>query len=455
MLKIYNTISQKIEQFEPIDKNNIKMYVCGSTVYSSPHIGNARPAVVFDVLYRILKKLFPNVVYVRNITDVDDKINKTALEQNITINELTKKTIAMYHADMAALYVLPVDYEPLATQHIDEMIALISKLIDNRKAYCVNNHVFFDITSFEHYGILSKKKCCEQEAGARVAIDVTKRNPMDFILWKPVCDEFRSGWESPWGYGRPGWHIECSAMSLKYLGEYFDIHGGGIDLIFPHHENENAQSCVLNKNKTMAKYWVYNGHLNISGKKMSKSLGNIETVQSLLQNFDGEVIRFMFLMTHYAAPLNFSENNLQNAKNILNKWYCAVRCCDIVLNKNEVSEEIFKLLCENMNTPAVISILHVMVDEINKENQILRKNKLASVFVNTCRNMLGILMKDAEDWFCNASCEEKKNINMLILERNNFKIQKNFAAADEIKLQLERLGINIEDTLNGTIWKKK
>ena len=454
-LKIYNTLSRKIETFVPIDANNIRMYVCGPTVYDRAHIGNARPAVVFDMLYRILKKLYPKVVYVRNITDIDDKIYQAALAKNISISDLTQEMTTFYHNDIAALSVLPVDIEPYATHHIDDMIKLIEKLVANKNAYCLNKHVFFDVDSFEHYGNFSKKNQDEQISGARVAVDDMKKNPKDFVLWKPIDDNFAIGWESPWGCGRPGWHIECSAMSLKYLGEVFDIHGGGIDLIFPHHENEIAQSCAISNTKTMAKYWIHNGHLNVSGVKMSKSLGNVKTIQDLLQKFDGEVIRLAFLMSHYAAPMNFSENILENAKNILDRWYGAIRELDVAFDDAEVSDHVFENLLNDMNSPAAICALHEMVDKVNKASDLSEKKKIASLFVNTCRNIFGLLLKSTNDWFCTCDDSEKQWIEEQIVRRAEYKKAKNFAKADDVRNVLLQRNILIEDTKDGTIWKNK
>ena len=452
-LKIYNTLSGKIENFEPIDKNNVRMYVCGPTVYDRAHIGNARPAVVFDILYRILKKLYKKVTYVRNITDIDDKIYKAASERNISIQELTESTAKMYHEDIEALNVLPVDIEPLATEHIDAMIDLIDKLIQNGNAYCVNNHVFFDVSSFENYGVLSKKNKEDLIAGSRIEVSDLKKNPLDFVLWKPIDEKFNIGWESPWGVGRPGWHIECSAMSLKYLGEYFDIHGGGIDLVFPHPENEIAQSCAINGDKTMAKYWVHNGHLNINNVKMSKSLGNFFTVHELLEKCDGEVIRMAFLMSHYAAPMNFTEDTLTQARNILDRWYTAIRHIKIAKDYSEVSREVKEALLNDMNTPKAISLLHELVDDINKEKSINNKVLLATTLVNTCRDLLGILTKNPIDWFCSVCSCKKEWVEDMIYKRNEAKKQKDYEKADKIRTELLQNGIMIEDTKDGTIWK--
>ena len=442
------------EDFVPIDENNVRMYVCGPTVYDRAHLGNARPAVVFDVLYRLLKIFYKNVTYVRNITDVDDKIYKSAKEKNISIKELTKTTIEYYHEDMRALNVLDPDIEPLATDHIIEMIEVIKKLIENKNAYVSDGHVYFDVSSFENYGVLSKKNLKDLISGVRIDISELKKNSLDFVLWKPVDENFDVGWDSPWGKGRPGWHIECSAMSLKYLGEYFDIHGGGIDLVFPHHENEIAQSCALRNGKFMAKYWIHNGHLNVNGVKMSKSLGNFFTVRDILEKYDGEVIRLSFLMTHFASPMNFSEDILTQSKSILDRWYNCIKCVEIDNENNALSENVLKAVCDNLNTPKAISLMHAMVEEINKETNDQEKKYKSTVFLNTARKILGLMYKTPEDWFCCVDCCMKNWINEKINERSNAKKNKNYALADSIRSELLEKNIVIEDLKDKTIWRK-
>ena len=449
-LKLHNTLSGKLEEFVPIDENNVRMYVCGPTVYDRAHLGNARPAVVFDTLFRILQQLYKKVTYVRNITDVDDKIYKAALEKNISIKELTEETTKMYHEDMDALGVLPVTIEPKATEHIADIIKFIEGLIENGSAYISNDHVYFDVSSFKNYGNLSKKNMDDLISGARVEISEFKKNPLDFVLWKPIDEKFNFGWESPWEVGRPGWHIECSVMSQKYLGETFDIHGGGADLIFPHHENEIAQSCALTHKPVMANFWIHNGHLNINGTKMSKSLGNFLTVRELLDKCNGETIRLAFLMTHYAAPMNFSFDGLHQAKNILDRWYTSIRNLKIQKTDN-IFEDVFEALLDDMNTPKTVSILSSKVDEINKTQNI----ELASVFVNTCQVLLGIMKTPVEDWFCCVDCDKKPWIEEKIRERNEAKKNKDYAKADAIRAELLENGILIEDSKDGTTWKTK
>lgn len=449
-LKLYNTLSGRVENFCPINEKNIRMYVCGPTVYSRAHLGNARPAVVFDTLFRLLQRLYGNVTYVRNITDVDDKIYKAAQDRGISIDSLTSETIQMYHEDMDALGVLPVTIEPKATEHINDIIHFIEELILAGFAYLSNDHVYFDVSSFANYGCLSNKNMSDLISGTRVEISEFKRNPLDFVLWKPIDEKFNFGWDSPWGVGRPGWHIECSAMSRKYLGETFDIHGGGADLIFPHHENEIAQSCSLSHQHRLANFWVHNGHLNINGAKMSKSLGNFLTVNELLKCYCGEVIRLTFLMTHYAAPMNFSTDTLNQSKNILDRWYNAIRGRTIQ-KCPDVFPDVLDALLDDMNTPKSISILSSKVDELNKSSD----DSFASVFVNTCQSLLGIFHKSADDWFCCVGSDKKSWIEYKIRERNEAKLSKDYATADAIRAELLSNGILIEDSKNGTTWKTK
>ncbi len=454
-LRLYNTLSGKLEDFDPIDPNHVRMYVCGPTVYDRAHIGNARPAVVFDVLYRLLRHMYPKVTYVRNITDIDDKIYKAAQEKGVSIQELTLNTTRMYHDDMSALNVLDVDVEPKATEHVPDIIKFIENLIRNGKAYVSDGHVYFSVESYAEYGKLSKKNTDDLLSGARIEVSESKRNPLDFVLWKPIDERFNFGWDSPWGKGRPGWHIECSVMSSKYLGRTFDIHGGGIDLVFPHHENEIAQSCVIDPEKPMAMYWIHNGHLNVNGVKMSKSLGNFFTVNELLQKYDGEVIRLSFLMTHYSAPQNFSHEALDMAKNILDRWYNAIRfqvSDNDIVQSEEIHEEVLDALKDNLNTPKAISILSNIVDEINKARE---KSGIALKFVSTCRKLLGIMQKTPEQWFCEIQdLEFTKWIENKIKERCIAKQNKNYAEADKIRTELLNKGIAIEDTKDGkTIWK--
>lgn len=443
-LKLYNTLSGKKDEFIPQDENHVKMYVCGPTVYDRPHIGNARAVVVYDVLYRLLKTIYPKVTYVRNITDVDDKINAAAKANNEPISALTTRVTDWFHADMAALNNLPPDVEPKATEHIKEIISLIEKIIKNKHAYVSDGHVLFDVNSVGKlddyfYGKLSGKKLDDLIAGARVEVEKYKKNPGDFVLWKPAekGDDPSSVFESPWGAGRPGWHIECSAMSTKYLGEDFDIHGGGADLKFPHHENEIAQSRCGNKNSHFAKYWVHNGFLTVNGEKMSKSLGNFITVRDLLdKGVKGEVIRYVLLATKYNEPLDWSEKKLDDAKLALDKFYKMAGDAKV----GAVDKEITEKLCDDLNTPAVFALLHNIKD---------------AAALKAGAGLLGLLQQTPEEWFAeDLSGVDSAKIESLIEQRNAAKKARNFAEADKIRDELKAMGIILEDSPTGTKWKK-
>ena len=376
MLKLFNSLSGNIEDFKPIDNNNVKLYSCGLTVYDRAHIGHARATIMVDILVRLLKELYSNVIYVRNITDVDDKINKRATERKITIQELTSEVISYCNEDMNYLNNLQPTYEPKATEHIKEIIETIQKLIDNGNAYIANNHVLFDVNSYKDYGKLSKRNLEELQAGARIEVEDYKRNPLDFVLWKPSLDidDESSKFESPWGIGRPGWHIECSAMSNKYLGENFDIHCGGVDLKFPHHENEIAQSCCANKGSTFANYWFHIGFLMVNGEKMSKSLGNFTTIKEIRdKGVKGVVLRFAMIKNHYRKPLDFTNNLIiETEKNLkdLHKNIINIKC------NYKVPDELIEVLSNDLNTPMTIALLN----DFNK-NKEYEKLKNALIFL--------------------------------------------------------------------------
>ncbi len=437
-LKIYNTLSNKKELFIPLNKNSISMYVCGPTVYNYAHIGNARPAVVFDTLYRVLKNIYPKVNYVRNITDVDDKINEAAKNLGQPISYITKKYTDIYHQDMKNLSILSPTHEPRVTDNIEKIIAMIQKIINNKSAYISDSHVLFDVTSFKNYGKLSNRNREEMLAGARVEVADYKKNPGDFVLWKPSTEE-EPGWNSPWGYGRPGWHIECSSMVETYLGEEIDIHGGGQDLIFPHHENEIAQSCCAHKADSYARYWVHNGYLNMEGEKMSKSLGNIVTVNEILERYDGEVIRLALLSTHYRKPINFGETLLEQSKNILNKLYKNI---DNTASSDSISDDVINPLLDDLNTPLAISNL--------------LKIKCSKTLLKSA-SLLGLLNKTSEEWFeiNNKSKISKSDIELLIQERDKARKLKDFEKADEIRDQLDQNNVILEDVDGKTIWRVK
>ncbi len=453
-LRFYNTLSRQKDIFSPIDPDHIRLYVCGPTVYDRIHIGNARPVVVFDVLARLLRYYYPRVTYVRNITDVDDKINARAAERGITIRALTDETTAQFHADCTALGALPPDHEPRATDHIDDMIAMIETLIARGHAYAAEDHVLFDVPSFPAYGKLSGRSTDELRAGARVEVAPYKKSAMDFVLWKP-SDPDTPGWDSPWGRGRPGWHIECSAMSRAYLGEEFDIHGGGLDLIFPHHENEICQSCAAHDQPHMAHYWMHNGYVTVSGEKMSKSLGNFVTMADLLDTTRGEIIRHSLLQAQYRGPLDFSLHALKESESALNGLYRAVE--DISLDMTvPVDDKFLDALADDLNTPLALSRLHQLASMVN------RGQKDAQPVLKRSAAMLGLLEDTATAWFqhsthgadaSDASMDDT-SIQALIDQRNQARKERNFAEADRIRDQLAADGITLEDKAEGTIWRR-
>ena len=447
-LHLYNTLTRAKEAFAPLDPANVRMYVCGPTVYDYAHIGNARPVVVFDVLYRLLKATYPRVTYVRNITDVDDKINAKAAESGETIRQITERTAAMFHADMAALGVLDPDVEPRATEHIAEMIAMTQALIDRGFAYEAEGHVLFSVASWTGYGKLSRHNRDEIIAGARVEVAPYKRDAADFVLWKPSRDG-EPGWDSPWGFGRPGWHLECSAMSGKYLGLEFDIHGGGQDLIFPHHENEIAQSCCAHGTDRMAQVWMHNGYLMVEGQKMSKSLGNFYTVHDLLDEFPGEAIRLALLKTHYRQPLDFTKAGIAEAKAELDKFYGALRKADAA--DGDVPPAVMAALGDDLNTPLALSHLHELAGAVN------RGDDTGARALRAAGRQLGLLFQDPDAWFkgsAKAGGPDAAAIEALIAERVAARKAKDFATSDRIRDDLAAQGIVLEDGPRGTTWKR-
>lgn len=443
-LTLTNSLTRKKEPFQPLDPDNVTIYVCGPTVYDSPHIGNARAVVVYDLLVRLLQHLYPKVTYVRNITDVDDKINAAAKERGISIQDLTTEVTAGFHADMAALNNLPPTHEPKATEHIPQIIALIEKIIENGHGYASEGHVLFDVSSVGDaideysYGLLSGKKQEDLIAGARVAVESYKRAAEDFVLWKPADadDDPSSVFDSPWGQGRPGWHIECSAMSTTYLGEDFDIHGGGADLKFPHHENEIVQSCCANKHSRYARTWVHNGFLTVEGEKMSKSLGNFITVRELLdKGVSGEVVRYVLLATHYGKPLDFTEQSLNDAKKNLDKFYKKIKNID---TKSNISGEFVSALCEDLNTSKAIAWMHGCDDP---------------AALLAAGQFMGLLEQHPDDWFAAKADVDEAKIEALIAQRNEAKAAKNWAEADRIRDELTAMGITLKDGPDGTSWE--
>ena len=466
MIKLYlfNTLSGSKEEFIPVDEKHISIYTCGPTVYNYAHIGNARPAVISDLLVRFLRVLYPKVTYVSNITDIDDKIIKASDDLGVPISDLTKKYENIYNEDMSSLNIIPPDIQPHATDHIPEMIELILKNIKNGRAYESAGHVLFDVSSYKSYGELSGRNQEDQLAGSRVEVATYKKNPGDFVLWKPSTGT-QPGWESPWGYGRPGWHLECSAMSEESLGLPFDIHGGGMDLIFPHHENEIAQSCgAYNKNenpRSYVKYWLHNALLNIDGEKMSKSLNNIFYIRDLLKDYDGEVLRLTLLSSHYRQSLNFSSKALISSKNSLDRFYRVLNNCkDIKINESvklidSIPSSILEALGDDLNTSKVFAEMNRISKELSietvSENKIkLKKKLLASGMI------LGLLQKKPSEWLgINVSKDnlDSKFIEKLIKERQGARDEKDFIKADQIRNKLKKNGIEIEDTSDGTIWR--
>ena len=451
---LFNTLNGKKEKLEAIDPKHLKIYACGPTVYNYAHIGNARMAVVFDTLVRTLKTIYPKVTYVSNITDIDAKIIDAAKDQNVAISSITEKYTKIYNDDMAKLNVLAPDIQPKATEYISEMIDLVSDLIKKDFAYEKEGHVLFHVPSFKNYGLLSNRNRDEQIAGSRVDVAPFKKDPADFVLWKPSSDN-QPGWDSPWGFGRPGWHTECSAMSEKTLGLPFDIHGGGRDLIFPHHENEIAQSCCSaadpNKPESYAKYWMHNGFVTIDSEKMSKSLGNIILVNDLTQKYHGEVIRLALLSSHYRQGLDWNEKVIHQAKKLLDKLYeIHEELKEIETSLDDRSFESIEIIFDDLNTPGLISEVNKLIKEVDSADdneKVLLKSKLLMI-----GKVLGILEDSA---YKKASDELSEEVEKLIKERSEAKENKNFELADEIRNRLEERGIEIKDTPDGTSWKVK
>jgi cysteinyl-tRNA synthetase len=443
-LFLHNSLTRRRERFEPLDPGNVRMYVCGPTVYDLPHLGNARPAVVFDVLARLLRLLFSRVTYVRNITDVEDKIIARAAALGEPIDAVTSRVTAEFHADMEALGVLPPDEEPRATAHVAEMIALIERLIAGGHAYVAEDHVLFAVASFPAYGQLSGRNHDELIAGARVEVAPYKRDPGDFVLWKPSTPD-QPGWDSPWGRGRPGWHIECSAMSWRYLGETFDIHGGGSDLLFPHHENEVAQSLCAFPGSRFARYWLHNGMLRIDGEKMAKSVGNIVTVRDLLARAPAEAVRFLILRTHYRAMLDFSDAALAEARRELDRLYRALETTPPG-SGGDVPSPILDALCDDLNTPLAIAELHRLADAA------LAGDAGAATGLRAAGELLGVLQAAPAAWFRGGA--DAAAVEARIAARREARRARDFARADAIRAELAAEGIVLEDTPSGTTWRR-
>jgi len=448
-LNFFNTLSNKKEKFTPINNNKIGIYVCGPTVYDFPHIGNARPLVVFDVLFRLLQSFYgkKKVIYVRNITDIDDKIIESSKKNKKSIKELTEIVTKSFHEDCRYLNCLKPTFEPKATEHIKEMISMVSNLLKNNHAYESGKHVYFSVSSFKKYGKLSNKNSEQLVAGSRVEVSKYKKNPLDFVLWKP-SDEKDPGWDSPWGRGRPGWHLECSVMSEKFLGKQFDIHGGGLDLVFPHHENEIAQSCCANKTENFSNYWLHNGFVTFDKEKMSKSIGNIVTINKLRKNVNGQVVRLALLSSHYKQPLDWNEKLIKESQNTLDKWYSQFE----TIKSEELQDDMLKPLQEDLNTPEYIAKLHSLFEESSKGNKSSK-----AIFLSACRQ-IGLLEEDKKSWENFKKSKVKVDENFIyqkIKDRNDARKKENYKLADVLRKELEDNGVIIEDKLHNTTWKYK
>ena len=443
-----NNLTNKKEKFIPIDKNNIRMYVCGPTVYDDPHIGNARPIVIFDILFKIFKKIYPKVTYVRNITDVDDKIIKSSKENNISITELTNKITKSFMEDCNYLNCETPTHEPKATENIDLMIKMISELIQKGFAYESNKNVYFEVKKFKDYGQLSNKKLDDLIAGSRVEVSDNKKNSEDFVLWKPSKNDEPS-WDSPWGKGRPGWHLECSAMSKKFLGDEFDVHGGGIDLLFPHHENEIAQSRCANGTKIFAKFWMHNAFITMSNEKMAKSRGNILKIKDCRNKINGQILRLALMSANYKQPLDWNDKLIEDCKNTINKWYNSY----LDIEKNfKVPEEILQPLYDDLNTPAYIANLHKLYEKAQKGN-----DQEKFLFVSACQ-FVGLLNENKENWLkfkIKKALISEDEILQKIQERNKARVNKNYEEADKIRNELLDKDVLIEDKDGKTTWKFK
>ncbi len=453
---LHNTLKQRKDEFTPIDANNVRMYVCGPTVYDRAHLGNAKTSVVFDVLFRLLCQVYgkEHVTYVSNITDVDDKILNKHKQTGKSIREITEQTYQWYLEDMEKLNVLAPTYRPRATEYINEMIELVKLLLKNGHAYESAGHVLFDVDSFPAYGSLSGRSMKEMLAGARIEVADYKKNPADFILWKP-SEADQPGWNSPWGYGRPGWHLECSAMSSKLLGTDFDIHGGGADLIFPHHENECAQSVCAFEGSHFAHYWVHAGMLMVDGVKMSKSLGNFYNVDEIIGKYPAEALRLLFLTTHYHQPFNFTFAGLEQAKAVLDKFYNALlKVNDIEAEQCAPNAKVVEALADDINTPAALAALHEIATNLNKAETMAEKARLKGEFMASAY-LLGLLYQSPEAWFKgDESADEDAEIEAKIKARTEAKKNKDWATADKIRDELKAAGIVLEDSPTGTSWKR-
>ena len=456
-IRLYNTFTRKKQDFVPIDPDRVTMYVCGPTVYNFAHIGNARPAVIFDLLYRLLALHYKQVVYARNITDVDDKINAMAAEQNVSIREISSRYTDAYHSDMAALGVGLPTIEPRATDHIEQMLDMIQRLFDAGHAYEALGHVLFDIESFDQYGALSRRDIREMIAGARVEVAPFKKHPGDFVLWKPSQDP-QPGWESPWGWGRPGWHLECSAMAETHLGEIIDIHGGGQDLVFPHHENEIAQSVCSHGRKAFAHYWLHNGFVTVEKRKMSKSQGNTLVVHELLKSHPGEALRYLLLGAHYRQPLDWSEKELGRSRRTLDRLYGVMRTANDKygpFQANQRPGELFlDALADDLNTPEALAEFNRVSHELAKAGNQEQAQQLAGELLADAE-LIGLLQLSPDTWFgADKEDPDSEAIQALVEQRNQARSNRDFELADAIRDRLTAMGIVLEDAGDITRWRR-
>ncbi len=456
-LQLFNSESKRKEPFEPQDPSRVTLYLCGPTVYNYTHIGNARPAVIIDVLFRLLRQRYPRVDYARNITDVDDKIIQAATAEGVDIQALTERYARAWHEDIAQLGVLSPTVEPRATEHMAEMIRMIERLLEQGHAYRAADHVLFDVTRFDGYGQLSHRKLDDMLAGARVDVADYKRHPGDFVLWKPAADH-QPGWDSPWGRGRPGWHIECSAMSEKHLGETLDIHAGGRDLLFPHHENERAQSMCAHGGKTFARYWVHNAMINVDNEKMSKSLGNFLLTRELLQQHPGELLRFALLSAHYRKVLDWNDALLQQCRTRLDRMYRSLEQVDgleVPSPLQQPEPDVVRALEDDLNTPEALAALNECIHQLNKAETEAEKQQAKGRILASAR-LLGLLQQAPADWLTQGDDDLPlpiAEIEALLEQRNHARAQKDFARADQIRDRLQALGIVIEDSPQGPKWR--
>ncbi|HWU69176.1 MAG TPA: cysteine--tRNA ligase [Stenotrophobium sp.] len=456
-MQLYNTLSGRKEEFQPQDPRRVTMYVCGPTVYSYAHIGNYRPTVAFDVLARVLRRQYPGVAYARNITDIDDKINAAAAKEGVDIGVITSRYAAAFHEDLRALGVAPTDFEPRVTEHIPQIVDMIQRLIAAGHAYAAEGHVLFNVPSYPDYGQLSRRDTREMLAGARVEVAPYKKDAGDFVLWKPSSADL-PGWDSPWGRGRPGWHIECSAMAEALLGETIDIHGGGHDLVFPHHENERAQSTCAHGGKTFARYWLHNGFVTMNSEKMSKSLGNVLLVHEMLKHAPGEAIRLGLLTGHYRQPLDWNDDTIADARRKLDRLYGALRDVgEVPASDDKAPAAFIAALEDDLNTPAALAELFELVRALNKAENTQDKARLKAQLLDA-GSLLGLLQQKPEAWFATATDQDggiaEAEIEALVTARQAARAAKNWAESDRIRDQLKAQGVLVEDSKDGQRWRR-